>query len=385
MALLVNGARIVFAPLVGEFIDAFGVGEATVGVVTTLVWVGSAAPRIPTGWLLTRVPRHRVVLGTGVLLVAASALAATADSVPTLAVGATAMGLASGVYFVAANPLVSELFPDRVGRAMGVHGVASQVASVLAAPFVTLVLVVAGLPWRAVLLAVGAGALVVTLALYVTARRTDLPDAGAADRDLPAAARAQWRVLLVGVAVLGLAGFVWQGLFNFFELYLRSKGVPPTTARNGLTLLFAAGVPAFLLSGRLADRLPHLPYLIGVMGAFVASVLALTLAEGLLALAAATVVVGYALHSLFPATDAYLLEALPDRHRASAYAVYSFGMVAVQAPGSSILGSLVEAGYGYDAVLTVASVGLGGVALLLAGLYRAGRLPGADVTPASAD
>ena len=133
---LVNMGRVVFAPLLSEFIAVFEMTTGTAGLLTTAVWLGSALPRVPTGWLLTRVPRRHVILGAGALLAAASAFVAVADSVPTLIIGACGMGLASGSYFVAANPLVSELFPDRVGRAMGIHGTASQLAAAAAAPFV---------------------------------------------------------------------------------------------------------------------------------------------------------------------------------------------------------------------------------------------------------
>ena len=68
MVFLVNFARVVFAPLVGEFIDAFGIREGTAGLVVTLVWLGSASPRVPTGWILTRVPRLPVVLAAGTML-----------------------------------------------------------------------------------------------------------------------------------------------------------------------------------------------------------------------------------------------------------------------------------------------------------------------------
>ena len=56
LVFLVNFARVIFAPLVGEFIDEFAIREGTAGLVVTLVWVGSAAPRLPTGWVLTKVP-----------------------------------------------------------------------------------------------------------------------------------------------------------------------------------------------------------------------------------------------------------------------------------------------------------------------------------------
>jgi MFS family permease len=142
-----------------------------------------------------------------------------------------------------------------------------------------------------------------------------------------------------------------------------------------LTVVFGAGVPAFFLSGRLADRFPHVPYILGIVAAFVVSVVLLTLVEGLLALLAVTAIVGYAIHSLFPALDTYLLGTLPDETRGSAYAVYSGLMMLVQAAGSSVVGALVEAGVDYDVVFTGLALGLAVVVLALGGLHRLGRLP----------
>ncbi|EJN60646.1 arabinose efflux permease [Halogranum salarium B-1] len=372
LVLLMNLGRVVFAPLLTKFMSVFSIGEATAGLIVTFVWIGSAALRVPTGWLLTRVARHKVVLGTGAVLTAAAAFTAGANSVPMLAVGALLMGLASGAYLVAANPLVSELYPERVGRAVGIHGSASQVAAVVAAPFVTVALFY---NWRVVFVAIGIAAAVVTAFLYVTTRRTDLPDAGNADRDLVGSARQQWRVILLGIVILGFTGFVWQGLFNFYELYMLQKDLGRTTAKNLLTVVFAAGVPAFFFSGRLADRLPHIPYLICIVGTFVACLVALTRVNAVLPVVAITAVLGYVIHSLFPALDTYLLDTLPDENRASAYAVYSGGMMVLQATGSFAVGSLAQAGFTYDTIFLGFGVGLAVLVVALVGLRQTGRLP----------
>ncbi len=364
-------ARVVFAPLLSEFIDTFGIGEATAGLLVTLVWVGSAAPRLPVGWLLTKVPRHYVVLVAGAVLTLAATFASLAPGIDVLMIAAVGMGLASGVYFIAGNPLVSELFPETVGRVMGIHGTASQLAAVSAAPFVTIALglgirEVAG--WRAVFAIIAVAAALVTVALVVTARRADLPEAGTDDRDLLGAARTEWRTVLTGVLILGITGFVWQGVFNFYELYMLDKGLPPNVARNALTVVFGAGVPAFMISGRLADRLPHIPYLLSVLAAFVVCLFALVTVSGLVPLLLVSAVIGYVIHSLFPAMDTYLLDTLPDATRGSAYAVYSASMMVVQATGSSFVGTLREAGFAYDLVFGVAA---GGLAVLLAALVVA--------------
>ncbi|WP_280585302.1 MFS transporter [Halorubrum sp. Boch-26] len=373
LVFLVNFARVVFAPLVGQFIGEFAIAEGTAGLIVTLAWLGSAAPRIPAGWALTRFSRRLVIVVSGAILTIGALGVALAPGVPTLMTAAFAIGLASGVYFVAANPFVSELFPERVGRAMGVHGMASQLAAVAAAPVVTVAL---WYDWRLAFFGLAVAAAATTLTFVLLASRTDLPDAGAGDTDFVGGALSEWKLVLSGVVLVGLTGFLWQGLFNFYELYMIDKGLPSATARNLLTVIFAAGVPAFLVSGYLADRLPHVPYLLGIVSAFVASVALVVAASGVVAVVLASLAVGFAIHMLFPAADTYLLASLPDASRASAYAVYSAGMMSTQAAGSWAVGEAIEAGLTYDTVFLGLAGGLAAVVVAYAVLERMGRVPG---------
>ncbi|WP_336034829.1 MFS transporter [Halobacterium yunchengense] len=375
LVFLVNFGRVVFAPLVAPLQADFLASDAAVGLVATLAWLGSALPRLPTGWLLTRVDRHHVVLGAGGLLAVASFGITLAPSIEFVMAGALLVGVASGAYFVAANPLVSELFPERVGRVIGVHGTASQLAAAVAPVLVGRVLL-SVYTWRAPFYLLSAGALVVTAATFALARRTDLPSAGAADRNLLGAIRRQYRVVALGVVIIGLTGLVWNGFFNFYIKYLtEAKGIQSGTAETLLTVVFAAGVPAFWYTGRLADRFRHVPLMLAVLGGFVASLLALTAVDGVVAVAAVSVVLGYAVHSLFPAIDTFLLDSLPDADRASAYAGYSASMMVVQAMGSVLVGTLLGRGYAYDLVFRVGGAFLAALVVALVALYRAGRLP----------
>ena len=374
LVFLVNLGRVVFAPLLEVLRASFEVSVATVGLLATVAWLGSALPRVPTGYLLTRVPRHLVILVSGTVLAVAAILAAASPTIEVLFGGALLMGLSSGVYFVAANPLVSELFPDGVGRALGVHGMANQLAAAGAPLFVAGVLLVTD--WRAVFATIGVVAFGATVAFFLIARRATLPDAGRNDRDFLGAARRQWPLILSGVAIIGTMGFVWNGLFNFYVTYLTAaKAVSADTARILLTIVFAAGIPAFVVTGRLADRLPYVPLLLAIITGFIACLFALTAATGVLSLVVVSVVLGYVVHSLFPAMDTYLLDSLPDEHRASAYATYSGAMMLVQALGSSAVGTLVAIGYAFDTVFGGFALGLMAVLCVLTGLHLAGRLP----------
>lgn len=374
LVFLVNLARIVFAPLLEPLMATYEVGPGPAGIVATLVWLGSASPRLPVGYLLTHFQRHHVILAAGGVLTIAAIGTAFAPTIELVGGGAFLMGLSSGMYFIAANPLVSELFPDNVGRALGIHGMGNQLAAVVAAPFVGAVLLLDG--YRGVFLSIGAAAFIVTTLLFVIARQASLPAAGVEDRDLLAAIKAQWPLIVTGVFILGTAGFVWNGVFNFYVTYLRvEKAITVEAARDFLTVVFAAGVPAFWFTGRLADRFPRIPLMLTIIGGFAIALLVLPRVDGFVGLLSISIVIGFLIHGLFPVIDTYMLDGLPDHNRASAYSAYSAAMMLFQALGSSVVGTLIGAGISFDAVFGRFGMGLAGIIVLLGILYAFDRLP----------
>nr|WP_305794450.1 MFS transporter [Halomarina rubra] len=387
MVFLVNLARIVFAPLVVPLEAEFGVTASTLGIITGLTWFGSAIPRFPVGYLLTKISRETMVLVSGGILVGASLFTALAPSfsvalagqtltlspVGSLMIGAFSLGTASGAYFLSANPLLSQLFPERVGRVMGVHGAASQFAAVLAAPIVVAVLAFAD--WRTTFYLLAAVSAVATLVTFLVGRETESADR-TPDRDIVGAARTQWRLIVTGIAFVALTGLVWNGVFNFYVKYLiEAKSLSDPAANTLLTVLFAAGIPAFVVGGDLVERLPKVPFIIGISTTFALSLLALSATSGFLALAAVSVVVGFVIHTLFPAADTYMLSSTPDHQRASTYAVFSGTMMLPQAFGSVVFGALLDTGIAWDPLVA----GAAGVVLVAMGvlfaLYQAGLLP----------
>ncbi|WP_436907959.1 MFS transporter [Halosimplex marinum] len=369
---LVNFGRIAFAPLVDYFIRT-GVSPATAGLAATAVWVGSALPRLPTGYLLTVASRHRVITGMGAFLAAAAAFTAYSPSIRVTVAGALFVGLASGVFFIAANPLVSELYPERVGLAVGLRGMSSQVAAVTA-PFLVSVAIARG-SWQLSFRALAVLAVAATAVFVLAVRRAELPEAGVDDRDLLGAIRAQWRLVAAGVVFVGFTGFVWQGVFNFYVTYLSAKGIAAGPANTLLTITFAAGVPSFVVAGRLADRFDYLPVLLAILAGFVVTLFALTLVSSWVAVAAVSVVMSLVIHGLFPVADAYLLDSLPDDNRASAYSGYSAVMMLMQAPGGVAVGTFYQFGLSYSGVFRAYAALVGVVAVGMFALARAGRLP----------
>jgi predicted MFS family arabinose efflux permease len=367
---LMSFGRVAFAPLLETFRTAFGVGPAALGLLTSLVWIGTAASRIPAGVVLTRVRRERVVRWTGLVLAVGAVAAATAPSLRVLQAAAFVIGCASGAYLVASVPLLGDLYPEATGRVLGLHGTAAALAAVAAPAVVLAVLDLA--TWRAAFWLVAAGALVVTLA-FALQSRGGIDASVPPDRDFLAALR-HWRVLVLGIVLVAGAGFVWQGLFNFYVSYMLEKGLSRGTANVLLSVVFGAGVPAFLVSGRLVDRLPAVPYVLGILGAFSACVLGLTATAWLPAVVVLSVLVGFVIHGLFPAIDAFMLGRLPDGDRASAYAVFSGLALLLEATGSGVVGALTGAGWRFDEVFRAFGLGLAALVVVLVAARLSGRL-----------
>ncbi len=371
--------RTIFAPLLNPLTVAFGTDRATIGILISLVWLGTAVPRIPMGYVLTHIPRHQAVLGTGIVLAGASGLIALARSLPTLQVATFLLGMASGAYFVAAVPLIAELYPNAVGRTVGIHGAATQLSAVLAPTLVVGILLVAS--WRMVFVALAASAIILSVLLVAVVRGSSIADDATPDHAFLSAVRSYWRLIATGLLMVGVAGFAWQGLFNFYVVYLDvAKGLPTTTANLLLTVVFAAGLPAFWFGGRLADRLPIVPYILAILTGFVGSVVALTSVDGLGGLILVSVCIGYSIHSLFPALDTYFLNSLPDESRGVVYAAFTGLSLLIEANGTAVVGLLTEAGYRFDVVFLGLALFVGSAIVILAGLHVTNRLPGKPVS-----
>ncbi len=373
LSFLVNYGRVAFAPLVDHFI-AIGVAPVVAGLMATAVWFGSAAPRLPTGYILTFVRRHIVILGTAWWLCLSAAIVALSPSVTIAILAAFGFGLSTGAFFVAANPLVSELFPRRVGLVLGVRGMFSQIGAVTA-PFLVATAIVLG-TWRYSFAGLAVATVVVAIGLWIATGRTELPTAGQSDRALMAGIRREWRLIAAGLVFVGVVGFFWQGVFNFYLTFLGAEaGMSRSRASQLLTITFAAGIPSFIVFGQLADRLPFLGTIFGILLSFAACLFVLTTVDGFLAIALVSIVMGFVIHGLFPVGDAYLLASLPDSRRASAYSGYSATMMLVQAPGSVAVGLFAQVGIGYGAIFRTYAIAVLVIVVVMGILALVGRVP----------
>ena len=115
LVFLMNMARVVFAPLIEPIRVTTGASDATLGLLATLVWLGSGLTRLPTGFLLTRISRAKVIFGSGVVLTLGTTFTALTDDPELLLEMADtrarkrALSIATGVGAVAVAELKNEV------------------------------------------------------------------------------------------------------------------------------------------------------------------------------------------------------------------------------------------------------------------------------------
>ncbi|WP_254839722.1 MFS transporter [Natronomonas marina] len=304
-------ARFAVPPLLPEIRADLGLSLADAGVALTVLQGVYAVFQYPSGRLsdewsrATLLAPSFVVLGVGCLLLGG------AVGLWTLLAGMAVFGVGKGLYAIPSRALLSDLFVERRGRALGVFSAGTDLGGVLASGAAVVAIAVAS--WRVVFAPV-AVLLFVLLVVFVAwnrepyvVRRSEL-ESIATLRRLLATPRQRWTI----VAFVCFY-FMVNGVLNFLPEYLRVvKDFSPALASGAFALLFAFGLAVKPASGALSDRFRRRTVAVAGLLLAAAALAAVVVADSLVAVAAAIVVFAFGYKAQFPVIDAILLDAAPD-------------------------------------------------------------------------
>ena len=272
-----SDALYVLLPLWAE---AFGLSLAQVGLLKTVFTAAQASFQLPAGFLSERIGERPLLVAGTVVAGLAYMLIALADGYLALAVLLFFVGLGSAVQHPLSSALVARAFEaGRRRAALGTYNFSGDLGKMAAAAAVGLT--VAAIGWHGATAGLGAIAILVGIALFITLRRLD---AGAPPARMaaagPAIARRGWGISNpLGFRAISAIGIidsaVRYGFLTFIPFLLVEKGARIEAVGLAMALIFGGGALGKLACGLLAERM-------GVIRTAVATELATALAIGLL-------------------------------------------------------------------------------------------------------
>ncbi|MEY7848790.1 sugar MFS transporter [Natrarchaeobius sp. A-rgal3] len=300
MAMQVRGA------LLPNFESTFGVSESLLGLVAPAGTVGFVAAIVIVGLIAGRVnARYVLALGAATMALSLFAIAAApAYSVFLLAL--LVQGAAAGVFRAIDRPLLSHLYPERLGRVFVLYALAWAVGAVAGPVVASAVLSIAD--WRATYVLLGLSILPIVAAVWALETPSEW-DERRLEREtlVQLLSKPGIRGTLLGMAIVGgIEGTIFTWLPYYAGTFLDR-----TTANLALSTFLLAYVPGRYAYSRLVESVAYLR-LLTVTTALAIPVFAVAVGWTHVGMLAAVFCAGILLSSLFPLLSAYGVELAPE-------------------------------------------------------------------------
>ncbi|MUV60526.1 MFS transporter [Halobacterium sp. CBA1126] len=349
--------------LIPLWLEAFPVGQGTVGLVVAVGYALFGLGALPGGVLSDTVGSRRLIAGCLFGMAASFALLSVAPSILVVALALACWGVAASVYHPSGLSLISTGVEAR-GDAFAYHGIAGNVGTAAGPLAVTLLLLVAD--WRLVtaLLAVPAvvAGVVAVRVRFDERAAVAAPDGGDSKASVGVSSvsdfLAESKLLLAGpfVAVfvlVMLSGLYYRGVLTFLPDLL--SGMPAFAPvefagrdlepyRYAYAGLLTVGVAGQYVGGKLTERIPTER---GIGFTFAAlAVLAVVFLPaanaGLLPLLVVGVFLGFTLFVIQPMYQATVAQYTPSGTRGLSYGYTYLGVFGVGAAGSAVAGTVLQ-------------------------------------------
>jgi predicted MFS family arabinose efflux permease len=226
---------------------AFGVGEATVGLLVTLYAALVAILAVPLTLATRRVRRKRLLLLATGCFVLSNVVAAVAPTLAVLAAARVLGGTAHAVFFSVCIGYAARLVPPAdTGKALALVSAGISAAFVLGVPLGTALGTAVG--WRGAFVAL---AVLMGVALVLIATRLPPVEARASAEHGVAAHR---RSLVAAVASNGLFYTGHYTLYTYITVLLLASGAVPAAVGPILLVFGALGLAGVWITGPRLDR-----------------------------------------------------------------------------------------------------------------------------------
>jgi len=361
------GVRFVYPALVPFLRAQFGFGLSAAGLLLSLLWGAYAIGHVPGGVLGDRIGEGNVLVASAVVSTVAMGAVAAATGLVVLFAATVAFGLATALYGPTRFTVLTDLFSEDSGSAVGLTMAAGNVGN--AALPVAATAAAGALTWR-----FGFGAFVPCFALAAVGLRVAVPSrtsepGSAVGGESLRATFGRLRAGMTGgaiptvVAVQVSLSFLIQGFASFYPAYLAgAKGLSPATAATLFGAFFALGAVVQPTAGALMDTVGVRRTLLGCFTACLAALWGLPFVDGLVPLAALTALFA-AWNGTIVVTQTYIADTLPAEMQGTGFGMLKAGWMLLGATAPLVVGVMADSGLFDEAFLLLGAVGSVGLAI----------------------
>jgi MFS family permease len=355
---LLLGARMALPVLLPFMQSEFGIRLSTAGLLVTLLWLGSAVGQLPGGILADRRSEGRLMAVSVGLVALALAGVVLAPTVIVVFIVIPVWGFAMSLYPIARITILSEVYPERLGSALGLTMATGDLGQTLLPPVAGALAVL--IAWQAGLGVVIPALLLASLVIWRT-----VPDSSPANRsdergllETIRAVGGEFRrptmVFMSGILVLFF--FFWQAFTALYPTYLvAEKGLSPSMASVLFGLFFAAGAVVKPVAGMVYDRIGMRWALIGVLLGPVVGLVVLPLVDGVVLLAGVTLAISTMLGN-GAVTQSFVAEQFPPETQGTGLGVIRTGSAVIGSSGPVVFGLVAERGFFDEGYLVLAMI-----------------------------
>ncbi|MFP4625637.1 MAG: MFS transporter [Natronomonas sp.] len=347
------GTRMIYPVLLPYFRSSFDLSLTIAGFLVTILWLGSALGQLPGGLLADRFSERSVMIAsTGFVSIAVVGVV-IAWSPLVLFVATAFIGLGQSLYPIARITILSKIYPDRIGSALGVTMATGDLGQTVFPPVAgTLAAAIAwqaGLTFLVPLLLLSGIALWITLPGRTGTDGSTDPDESAGTISIETGRRVfealkQPDMRLMGL-ILFLYIFIWQSFTGLYPTYLvEEKGLSSSMAGLLFSLFFAVGVIVKPVSGAAYDRIGMRLSLIGVLLGPIIGFALLPVVDRLWHLMVLTVLVSTMLGS-GAITQSFLADAFPESVRGTGLGTIRTVVATLGAAGPVVFAAIADRGF----------------------------------------
>lgn len=361
--LAIQVGRNALPPLLPSMIAELSISPFAGGVGLTLMWAFYALCHYPGGRFSDTNSRKPILMLGLLILVGGFLLLSVAQRYLSFLTALSAVGIGSGLYFIAMRANLADLFSDQRGQAFGVQSAAGNIGSVSAGGLAAVILSIA--VWELALVPV----VLLSCAALFAVHRWSTESYSILDTELALTSTFkrvfESRENRILILIYSLFVFAWQGIAGFLPTYLQtSKSLTPIQASLAYAGVFAVGIAVMPLSGTVSDRLNRLWVAAGALFVCCLGFTSVILVHSELLLYLALGLFATGMMAYPPVMQAYLTDSFESKSVGGDFGAFKTVYSGVGSLGPAYVGLVASYSTYTTAYIGLACCLLGGVFLL---------------------